>query len=128
MVHGIATCSSVPRSTSWQEETDAISRPVFALPTGRLPIAQVVTKPAGNTIVDGTCSNQNFHSLSKREEQILEGLVKGHSNKMIARACDVTEATIKVHMKSILKKIRAANRTQAAVWALEQGYCAGNGS
>jgi len=34
----------------------------------------------------------------------------------------VTDSTIKVHMKSILRKIRVANRTQAAVWALERGY------
>ena len=41
---------------------------------------------------------------------------------MIARTCGVADATIKVHMKSILRKIRVANRTQAAVWALERGY------
>jgi two-component system nitrate/nitrite response regulator NarL len=41
---------------------------------------------------------------------------------MIARSCDITEATVKVHMKSILRKIQVANRTQAAVWALEHGH------
>ena len=61
-------------------------------------------------------------TLSEREIQILNGLVKGHANKVIARRCGVTEATIKVHMKSILRKIRACNRTQAAIWALEHGY------
>ena len=49
-------------------------------------------------------------------------MVRGHSNKMIARTCGVTDATIKVHMKSILRKIRVENRTQAAIWALGQGY------
>ena len=49
-------------------------------------------------------------------------MVRGHSNKMIARTCGVTDATIKVHMKSILRKIRVANRTQAAIWAIGQGY------
>ena len=62
------------------------------------------------------------HGLSEREEQILKGLVKGLSNKIIARKLDIAEATVKVHMKSILRKIRVANRTQAAVWALERGY------
>jgi two-component system nitrate/nitrite response regulator NarL len=38
---------------------------------------------------------------------------------MIARKCGITEATVKVHMKSILRKIQVANRTQAAVWAME---------
>ena len=60
--------------------------------------------------------------LSEREEQILKALVRGHSNKMIARTYAVTEATVKVHMKSILRKIRVANRTQAAIWALESDY------
>ena len=61
--------------------------------------------------------------LSEREIQILHGLVKGHANKVIARECDITEATVKVHIRSILRKIRAGNRTQAAIWALESGYC-----
>jgi two-component system, NarL family, nitrate/nitrite response regulator NarL len=61
-------------------------------------------------------------ALSEREIQVLDGLVKGHANKVIARGCGVTEATVKVHMKSILRKIRACNRTQAAIWALEHGY------
>jgi len=61
--------------------------------------------------------------LSERETQILDGLVRGYANKVIARRCDITEATVKVHMKSILRKFRVGNRTQAAIWALEHGYC-----
>lgn len=66
----------------------------------------------------------NGSKLSEREAQILDGLVQGHANKVIARRCDITEATVKVHMKSILRKIQVANRTQAAVWALEHGHSA----
>jgi two-component system nitrate/nitrite response regulator NarL len=69
---------------------------------------------------------RNHPGLSEREVQILDGLVKGHPNKVIARSCAITEATIKVHMKSILRKIRVDNRTQAAIWAIENGY-AGDG-
>lgn len=65
---------------------------------------------------------RNFPKLSEREVQILDGLVKGHANKVIARTCDIAEATVKVHMKSILRKIHVGNRTQAAIWALEHGY------
>jgi two-component system, NarL family, nitrate/nitrite response regulator NarL len=61
--------------------------------------------------------------LSERESQILDGLVRGYANKVIARQCDIREATVKVHMKSILRKIRVGNRTQAAIWALEHGHC-----
>ena len=65
---------------------------------------------------------RNHPGLSEREAQILDGLVKGHANKVIARTCAVTEATVKVHMKSIMRKIRVDNRTQAAIWAMENGY------
>jgi two-component system nitrate/nitrite response regulator NarL len=61
-------------------------------------------------------------TLSEREGQIIKMLAEGHPNKLIARRCDLTEATIKVHMKSILRKLRVANRTQAALWAVQHGY------
>ena len=67
---------------------------------------------------DGADADYRLYSLSDREEQILKALVHGYSNKMIARMHSVTEATIKTHMKAILRKIRVANRTQAAIWAL----------
>ena len=69
-------------------------------------------------------SLRNHHGLSEREAQILDGLVKGHANKVIARTCEIAEATVKVHMKSILRKIRVDNRTQAAIWAMANGYAA----
>lgn len=75
---------------------------------------------AGNGQV---CMAPAAPKLSDREIQILEGLVRGNANKVIARRCDISEATVKVHMKSILRKIRVGNRTQAAIWALEHGYC-----
>ncbi|MBZ6078367.1 LuxR C-terminal-related transcriptional regulator [Microvirga puerhi] len=55
--------------------------------------------------------------LSLRETVILRCLMQGDSNKIIARKFDITEATVKVHVKAILRKIRAKNRTQAAIWA-----------
>ena len=77
---------------------------------------------AQNGAVGGTPSLRISRGLSPREEEILKSVVKGHSNKMIARACGVADATIKVHMKSILRKTQMANRTQAAIWGLERGY------
>ena len=62
--------------------------------------------------------NQHRHGLSQREMQILRFLLKGSSNKAIANALSITEATVKVHLKGILRKIGAANRTQAAIWAM----------
>jgi DNA-binding CsgD family transcriptional regulator len=56
------------------------------------------------------------HSLSDKEEAILRWLAQGQPNKLIARSLGITEATVKVHCKSIYRKLRVANRTQAAVW------------
>ena len=56
--------------------------------------------------------------LSARQQSILGCLVQGDSNKTIARKMEMAEATVKVHVKAILRKIRVHNRTQAAIWAM----------
>lgn len=56
--------------------------------------------------------------LSGREELILTHLMRGASNKLIARELGIAEATVKVHVKSLLRKLRAKNRTQAAMWGI----------
>ncbi|SNS51850.1 LuxR C-terminal-related transcriptional regulator [Tropicimonas sediminicola] len=59
--------------------------------------------------------------LSRRELQVLEGLTQGKSNKEIARDLDVQEPTVKLHVKTLYRKIGVANRTQAAMVAKESG-------
>lgn len=59
----------------------------------------------------------HLNKLSEREAQILRCLTQGASNKVIARELGVAEATVKVHIKAILRKVKASNRTQAAIWA-----------
>jgi two-component system nitrate/nitrite response regulator NarL len=56
--------------------------------------------------------------LSVREICILRCLIAGDPNKTIARTYGIAEATVKVHVKAILRKIRVHNRTQAAIWGL----------
>jgi two-component system, NarL family, nitrate/nitrite response regulator NarL len=56
--------------------------------------------------------------LSPRETSILRCLARGASNKLIAREIKISEATVKIHVKVILRRIGATNRTQAAVWAM----------
>lgn len=56
--------------------------------------------------------------LSTRERAILWCLTEGDSNKTVARKMAMTEASVKVHVKTILRKIRVRNRTQAAIWAM----------
>ncbi len=57
--------------------------------------------------------------LTNRELQVLEGLSQGKANKEIARDLDLSEPTIKLHVKNLYRKIGAANRTQAALIARE---------
>jgi DNA-binding NarL/FixJ family response regulator len=66
--------------------------------------------------------------LSPREKSILRCLIEGDSNKSIARKIDIAEATVKVHVKAILRKIRVQNRTQAAIWGMNNGSLTGPGN
>jgi DNA-binding CsgD family transcriptional regulator len=67
-----------------------------------------------------TASNHRVQ-LSHREHQVLICLARGESNKAIAWLCHISEATVKVHLKAILRETNARNRTQAAIWAIEHG-------
>ncbi len=71
-------------------------------------------------------ASADLEGLSEREVQILRCLLNGHPNKVIAKKLSITEATVKVHLKGVLKKINAANRTQAAIWALNNGLSSEN--
>jgi two-component system nitrate/nitrite response regulator NarL len=66
--------------------------------------------------------------LSTREAEVLSSLSQGKTNKIIAREWGISEATVKVHVKAILRKIRVKNRTEAALWARDNGIDAANGS
>jgi two-component system nitrate/nitrite response regulator NarL len=59
--------------------------------------------------------------LSNREIEILRCLLDGDPNKVISRRLGIADATVKVHIKAILRKLRVQNRTQAAIWAASRG-------
>jgi len=63
-------------------------------------------------------------ALSPREREILGFLARGASNKEIARALDIAESTVKIHVQHILRKLELSSRVQAAVWAIEHGIAA----
>lgn len=75
------------------------------------PIESVIPKDTSTT------TDQRLF-LSSRESDILRCLTDGISNKLIARQFDIAESTVKIHVKSFLRKINVQNRTQAAIWAL----------
>jgi len=55
-------------------------------------------------------------SLTSREHEILKLIAKGMSNKLIARELDISDGTVKVHVKHFLKKLNLRSRVEAAVW------------
>ncbi|MBB3140438.1 two-component system response regulator NarL [Halomonas organivorans] len=60
-------------------------------------------------------------SLTAREGEILRALSRGLSNKLIARQLAISEGTVKVHVKNLLKKLGLRSRVEAAVWAVQAG-------
>jgi two-component system nitrate/nitrite response regulator NarL len=68
--------------------------------------------------VGAEAGNKFAPRLSGQERNVLRCLLNGDANKVIARKIDIAEATVKVHIKTILRKIRVENRTQAALWAM----------
>lgn len=60
--------------------------------------------------------------LTKREREVLNELAKGKSNKEIASALFITEKTVKTHISNILSKLQLSDRTQAAIYAVKNGY------
>lgn len=70
-------------------------------------------------------SSEDVHplaeKLSQREVEVLSGLCRGQSNKEIARDLELQEVTIKLHVRTLCRKLDAKNRTQAAMTAKEAG-------
>jgi two-component system, NarL family, nitrate/nitrite response regulator NarL len=75
---------------------------------------------------EATANQRDTATLTKREQEILDGLARGLSNKLIARGLDITDATVKVHVKNLLKKLGFRSRLEAAVWAVGRGNKQGN--
>ncbi|MCX7170521.1 MAG: two-component system response regulator NarL [Proteobacteria bacterium] len=68
---------------------------------------------------EATAKNRDVNELTERELQILRSLADGKSNKLIARDLDITEGTVKVHVKHLLRKLNFRSRVEAAVWMVE---------
>lgn len=114
---------------------DALDYPPIAASTSPLEPARALADSAGpedngprvdagGEMISKTRGQRKsgLQALTPRESEILMHLMTGESNKGIARHLGTTEATVKVHLKSVLRKIPATNRTQAAIWAMDNGF------
>jgi len=79
---------------------------------------------------DGTLVDEAspFDELTPREGEILGLLAEGQSNKVIARNLGISDGTVKLHVKAILRKLGVHSRVEAAVMAVERGQRAGHDS
>lgn len=72
---------------------------------------------------DGVQPVSPFAELTPRELEILCLLAEGQSNKVIARNLGISDGTVKLHVKAILRKLDVHSRVEAAVMAVEQNFC-----
>jgi DNA-binding NarL/FixJ family response regulator len=72
-------------------------------------------RPAGQT------SGPAHALLTPRELEVLEQIVEGHTNRQIAQTLSLSVGTVKIHVEHIIGKLGVADRTQAAVRAVESG-------
>jgi two-component system nitrate/nitrite response regulator NarL len=78
--------------------------------------------PAARSLSEAMTGACAMNGLSAREAEILQHLVGGSSNKAIARDLTISNETVKVHVRAILRKLKARNRTQAALWGAQNGF------
>lgn len=84
---------------------------------GKMVLSEAITEVLATALRRPTAPTfSKLDSLTNREREILELIAKGMSNKLIARELDISDGTVKVHVKHLLKKLGLRSRVEAAVW------------
>ncbi len=91
--------------------------------TGKLVLSSNIIDCLGRALrTEGIQKQPSISELTDREREILIHIHDGESNKLIARKLGITEATVKVHVKHLLKKLNLKTRVEAAVWVADNKY------
>jgi two-component system nitrate/nitrite response regulator NarL len=91
---------------------------------GSIVVAQNMTHILAKVLRNElSADNGSFESLTAREKEVACQMANGYSNKAIARELGISDGTVKLHVKSILKKLSLASRVEVAVMLTEQGFC-----
>lgn len=98
-------------------DPDALASAIRTVHAGQLLLAPIAMRG----LMNGNGSSPSAPSLTPRESQVLGLIAKGQTNRQIARALGVSEKTVKTHVTNLLRRIGAADRTQAALWAVRHG-------
>ncbi len=83
----------------------------------------VLAKAVQGDVASSAPSHRALAELTPRELEILCHLAEGQSNKVIAKHLGISDGTVKLHVKAILRKLEVHSRVEAAVIAVEQGLC-----
>jgi DNA-binding NarL/FixJ family response regulator len=97
--------------------SDEVAAGIRAAARGESPL----DPRAARTILTARSEPDPLAGLSEREREVLELLVEGLPNKLIARRLQISEKTVKSHLTRIFREIDVTDRTQAALWAERQG-------
>lgn len=81
---------------------------------------EMVLSEALTPVLAASLRERDVNQLTPRERDILKLIAQGLPNKMIARRLDITESTVKVHVKHMLKKMKLKSRVEAAVWVHQE--------
>jgi len=84
-------------------------------------LAPILAKVVQGNVPSDTGEDSPFEDLTPRETEILGLLAEGQSNKVIARNLGISDGTVKLHVKAILRKLNVHSRVEAAVLAVEHG-------
>lgn len=88
---------------------------------GKMVLSEAITEVLATALRRPSApSKSKLDGLTNREREILELIAKGMSNKVIARELDISDGTVKVHVKHLLKKLGLRSRVEAAVWMVNQ--------
>ncbi len=102
-------------------DPEDILEQVLAATHGKMAISQRLTEILASALRKPDQSGADaLSTLTSREYQILQLIADGLSNKLIARELDISDATVKVHVKHLLKKLGMRSRVEAAVWMVNQ--------
>ena len=94
---------------------------IRAAASGKLVVSERLTELLAAALRSEANTPQDSEeaTLTQREHEILDLIAEGLSNKLIARALDISPGTVKVHVKNVLRKLNLNSRVEAAVWALK---------
>ena len=102
-------------------EPEDLLKALHQAAAGEMVLSEALTPVlAASLRANRATTERDVNQLTPRARDILKLIAQGLPNKMIARRLDITESTVKVHVKHMLKKMKLKSRVEAAVWVHQE--------